>query len=565
MARIVAQEGEWILPSRVGILPSKPPLFHWLVATSAKFWGGVDEVRARHLSVLSGLVMLVVTALWGRRYLLGRGSGGGSPVLGTLLPALLLSCNYGFLRLAGDARVDALFAALVTLALFVCMAPIVSARDRRLAAESAAFEGLPISFWVLTGLAVLAKGPLGLVLPLVMLIPATIYLIGGGPAMRYFSRPSWGWLFFLLLASSWYIAATQIGEEEFLQRQVVFENLKRFLGGENVNARPIWYYVPAFLRIAAPWSLVFCLLVYVDFNRDALGGENSWERRRRRGLLVLFLAGFVFFSLAVGKRHSYLLPLYPALSIYLAQTGERYFATFSAETWRWFRQGTFWLTLALALVALGLASAITLLPAVGPFANVLFEELRLYLSNNALAAIPILLCSALVLLWAARPGDVLELNQPIVRLWFAVFTLLAVGHFVGWSVKNHLKGFAVIARSIEAVVPERSQIYLVREERDEFLDVVAYYLDRNAEMVLPDKVIDHCRGVYLSRKDFLAQVQVPNDRILVKVGEYRQFYDRIKGRDSRTMTLFQCQKRDQLKRREPGTIKGPRSLGATSI
>jgi len=63
--------GEWILPLRNGhIIPSKPPLFHWLGALFSLAGGSVSELTVRLPSALLAttgvlLTYAVGTAVWG--------------------------------------------------------------------------------------------------------------------------------------------------------------------------------------------------------------------------------------------------------------------------------------------------------------------------------------------------------------------------------------------------------------------------------------------------------------------------------------------------------------------
>ena len=63
--------GEWILPLRNGyIIPSKPPLFHWLGALTAFCWGELNELTIRLPSAVLAIVGVLLTyglgaSLWG--------------------------------------------------------------------------------------------------------------------------------------------------------------------------------------------------------------------------------------------------------------------------------------------------------------------------------------------------------------------------------------------------------------------------------------------------------------------------------------------------------------------
>src|SRR3989442_2314778 len=99
VVREMLRTGDWILPLWNGsVVPSKPPLFHWLAAASAALTGaGVTEHTLRAPSiVLAGLVVLLV-------FLAGRAWGGEHV---GFMAALVLATTPQFLNEAGDGRVD---------------------------------------------------------------------------------------------------------------------------------------------------------------------------------------------------------------------------------------------------------------------------------------------------------------------------------------------------------------------------------------------------------------------------------------------------------------------------
>jgi hypothetical protein len=125
----------------------------------------------------------------------------------------------------------------------------------------------------------------------------------GGPAVT------------LGIAASWYLLALWQGGGEFFQRQVLDENIFRFLdsdqGGPSRD-HAFYYYVPMLCVGMLPWSLFF----------PALGHYLYRARAQLREAKLLYLvvwcgAELLFFSLASGKRSNYILPLYPAVALLL--------------------------------------------------------------------------------------------------------------------------------------------------------------------------------------------------------------------------------------------------------
>lgn len=105
---------EWILPLRNGIIPSKPPLFHWLGTLLSYGLGDVTLFSVRLVSLLAATGTLFVTLyttaiLWVRERQ-------APPTLPILVAWFCMITTYIFLVSAGDAKVDMLFTFWVTCA-----------------------------------------------------------------------------------------------------------------------------------------------------------------------------------------------------------------------------------------------------------------------------------------------------------------------------------------------------------------------------------------------------------------------------------------------------------------
>jgi 4-amino-4-deoxy-L-arabinose transferase-like glycosyltransferase len=112
------------------------------------------------------------------------------------------------------------------------------------------------------------------------------------------------------LVVAWYAAAWRVGGAGFTDRQIVQENVQRFVGWGRVPHRHgVLYYVPALAGGLLPWTP---LLVFVR----RPGGRSGWPPARV--LVAWIVAVLGFYSLAAGKRSVYLLPLYPPLAVLLA-------------------------------------------------------------------------------------------------------------------------------------------------------------------------------------------------------------------------------------------------------
>ena len=326
VAREMMQSGDYLAPHINGQhYTEKPPLLFWLIAAASAPFGDVTEFSARAPSVLAALVTVLLTYLLASRLYGPRVA---------LWSGLILATTSFFWVEARWVRTDMLLTAWMTGALYAFWRWHESRRPLFLAA-----------FYLLIAGGLLTKGPPALVFP--------ILLIGAFYWNRRADRRRLHWAIGILAACAivlaWFIPArmaiatggavdNQIGNEAM--RQIIG---RLFLGVSHMQ--PPWYYainLPAFLlpwSLFLPWSLVWV-----------------WKRRREDDKMRLLMAwiapAFVFFSLALGKRGVYVLPLFPALAILEARAVLELMDS-AREVWRR-RTGYAWGGM---LIALGLAPA----------------------------------------------------------------------------------------------------------------------------------------------------------------------------------------------------------------
>jgi len=288
----IVQRGEWLVPlKRATDIPSKPPLFHWSAASVARVTGSLNEATIRFPSALYATLGVLLVYWLGRKIFDAKTALLGAAILATMMI---------YQDQALSARVD------MTLCFFVTLNLVLFYSLYR------GFLTNPIWFYVfyaLVGVGTLAKGPLGLVLPALV---AGSFLI---------MQRKWDWfkkfcfhpgvILAFVLAIGWYVIAVNRGGEGFFNRQILQENLGRFVGGSG-HSHPIYYYIPYLFSQSLPWSLFLPLVLWDVFKAPIRPDDD------RLFLKLWFLVMFVFFSISVGKRPVYLLPLFPALSLLLA-------------------------------------------------------------------------------------------------------------------------------------------------------------------------------------------------------------------------------------------------------
>ncbi len=292
----IYHNGDWVLPLRNGhIIPSKPPLFHWLGTAAALAWGQLSEFSIRFPSALLALLGVLLTyragaAVWG--------------VEAGLIAGLILATSFEWVRAATTARVD------MTLTFFM-VAAFFSFWSLYRQQQVGWLEAL--SFFCLLGLATLAKGPIGALLP--GLVVGVFLCVKRD--LRFIRRLHLvtGGLLFVLIAGSWYGLALWQGGEAFFEKQIMKENILRFWASESAGAghvHPFYYFIPNLFLGMAPWSFFFLPLCYFLYQC-----RQDWAEKHFTYLIVWIVTIFVFYSASSSKRTVYILPIYPALALLL--------------------------------------------------------------------------------------------------------------------------------------------------------------------------------------------------------------------------------------------------------
>jgi 4-amino-4-deoxy-L-arabinose transferase-like glycosyltransferase len=277
--------GEWVRPTLQG-RPwlEKPALYYWLAGFAFAALGETAGA-ARLPSVLAALATAGLTAFAGVRPF-GTAAG--------LHAAFLLGTSVLFFVYGRAASMDMLLAAGVTGAVVFAALRLLEAAGR----------WAMVAAWASAGVAVLAKGPIGLLLP-ALVIGAYAAATRRWGALRAVLTPA-GILAFAAIAAPWYVAVWRDQGGHFVDVFLLDHNVQRFTSTVHRHPGPPWYYLPLLFAGLFPWSG----LVPAGLARLA-------PRRSPADLFVaLWLAlPLVFFSAAGSKLPGYILPCLPPLAL----------------------------------------------------------------------------------------------------------------------------------------------------------------------------------------------------------------------------------------------------------
>ncbi|MFH0945551.1 MAG: glycosyltransferase family 39 protein [Planctomycetota bacterium] len=294
VARTMLITGEYLVPKLSGELyPDKPAPPFWLMAVSMKLAGGPSEWAARLPFVLAAAGTLALITFIVRML--------GGSAAATLLAVLMLATAYRFMWLAQRVSLD------MMLTFFTALA--VSGWLRQWKARGSEYVN-GLIFFGASALAVLTKGPLGLLVPL---LTASIHAAWTGNLRRFLApRFLASILVFVAIVSAWVIPACIAGGEAYTRELLFKQSAGRVFNAWN-HENPFWYYATKLPLEFLPWTPVLIL--------GLVGIARGWfpaERGAVRFLLAWFLPTFIFLSIVQSKRGNYLLPLYPALAVLTA-------------------------------------------------------------------------------------------------------------------------------------------------------------------------------------------------------------------------------------------------------
>jgi 4-amino-4-deoxy-L-arabinose transferase-like glycosyltransferase len=287
--REMGERGDWLVPHLYGEpLLDKPILIYWVIAASYQLLGE-SELAARLPSTLAAIALLL--AVWRLGKLIHQSDLAG------LLSALVLASSLEFVLMGRAAVTDMFLTTFCTLAI-LCYVETVWGPGSRL---------LPLAGAGFLGLAVLTKGPLGLLIPGIVL-GASFAASRDWSKLREI-RPVASTLILLAVAVPWY-AAIALKRPDLVEGFFVTGNLGRFLKAEHRSVSPLYYLVVLLVGFL-PWSV---------FLPGAMGRSVvAWRRDPSRCRLLLptlwLLTLTIFFTLAASKLPSYILPALPAAAI----------------------------------------------------------------------------------------------------------------------------------------------------------------------------------------------------------------------------------------------------------
>jgi len=318
-ARQMTVTGDWVTPYFNGVTRfDKPPLVYWLMAIAYQVIG-VNEWAVRFPSALSATLLTVGGFFTLRAFGLpipaiapDREQAHAQRQWVAWIGAGMMAFNLQTLVWARTGVSDMLLSGCLGLALmafFWGYAAPANTRPKRLGY---------LGFYLFCALAVLTKGPVGIVLPGLVVIAFLIY-VGQVRAVLREAMLGWGILLFVAIALPWFLLVIQANGQAYIDSFFGYHNFERFTRVVNRHGAPWYFYFLIVLGGFAPYSLYLPSAI-LNSRFWRLQEWRSQPRSTHLGLFALAWFGviFGFFTIAVTKLPSYVLPLIPAASILVA-------------------------------------------------------------------------------------------------------------------------------------------------------------------------------------------------------------------------------------------------------
>lgn len=334
---------DFILPHLNGNkYPDKPPVLFWLIILFSIPFGEITELSARLPSAIAGIGCAIITYYFGKRLFSNRVG---------FFAALVLSTSIQFLTVTRRVSFDGLLTFLVTLSLY-CFHTGYTRKERN--------TKFFLLSYLFMAIATITKGPVGLAIP-ILVISTFLCIVKLGKRKSDFRIDNMhiglGAIIVFSIPLLWVYGIYLQGGWEHTKEVLFTQNIGRAVNSWSHN-RPFYYFFREFPLGFMPWSIFIpsVIIYYIktargnpskprsnygslqsssrpNTGRDAcatrqmshcnsfmLSGYQSTNNSQRQLLfpMVWFIVVFTFFSIMSGKRAGYVLPLYPAASLFVA-------------------------------------------------------------------------------------------------------------------------------------------------------------------------------------------------------------------------------------------------------
>lgn len=276
----------------------KPPLYFWGECLSFALFGKVNEFTARFPVALYGTSCCYLLYFMGKKIV--------SRLYG-VVAALILATSLEFIILAKFAILDIVVSTCIAFSLCFGLC-VYFCRE----SHKKYFWWL---FYIFSGLAVMAKGIPGFVVP----FGSMFFVAIASKKFKEIFKPQYflvGMTLFLLIVLPWHIIMFKMYNPLFWDEYVIKHHVARFLGSDVINReQPFYFYFLTILWGFFPW-VISCVPVWIKNIKKirfyCADLNSPYRALLYNTIIALFI--MLFFSSSGTKLITYILPIYCALA-----------------------------------------------------------------------------------------------------------------------------------------------------------------------------------------------------------------------------------------------------------
>lgn len=273
----------------------KPPLYFWGECLSFAIFGKVTEFTARFPVALYGTLSTLLLYFTGKK-IVSRRFG--------VISALILATTLEFVILAKFAILDIVVTTCVGFSvMFGFLTQFVQDKNKKY---------MWWLFYIFSGLAVMAKGIPGFVMPFAVMFFVTI----ANKTFKQVFKPQYilpGFLLFFLIVLPWHLIMFKIHDPLFFHEYIIKHHIERFLNSNEINReQPFYFYILTVLWGLVPW--IFSAIAVGITKLKSIKKFNVTELSNPQKYLlfnaIAFVVTMLFFSSSSTKLITYILPVY---------------------------------------------------------------------------------------------------------------------------------------------------------------------------------------------------------------------------------------------------------------
>lgn len=273
----------------------KPPLYFWGECLSFAIFGKVTEFTARFPVALYGTLSTLLLYFTGKK-IVSRRFG--------LISALILATTLEFVILAKFAILDIVVTTCVGFSvMFGFLTQFAQDKNKKY---------MWWLFYIFSGLAVMAKGIPGFVVPFAVMFFVTI----ANKTFKQVFKPQYilpGFLLFFLIVLPWHLIMFKIHDPLFFHEYIIKHHIERFLNSNEINReQPFYFYILTVLWGLVPW--IFSAIAVGITKLKSIKKFNVTELSNPQKYLlfnaIAFVVTMLFFSSSSTKLITYILPVY---------------------------------------------------------------------------------------------------------------------------------------------------------------------------------------------------------------------------------------------------------------